>query len=74
MIDNLMIGLKITGLGMGIVFSIYVLSQKEKLCRQCKKAVFAIFSPQKAERTVELANLTNNIFAKFVIFKILVGF
>ena len=51
---------------LGIVFSIYVLSQKEKLCRQCKKAVFAIFSLQKAERTVELANLTNNIFAKFV--------
>lgn len=50
----------------GIVFSIYFLAQKEKLCRQCKKAVFAIFSTEKAQKTVELVNLTNNIFAKFV--------
>lgn len=51
---------------LGIVFSIYVLAQKEKLGRWSRNIVNALLKEEKANKTLELATLTNNVFTKFV--------
>ncbi|MDO4608054.1 MAG: AI-2E family transporter [Clostridia bacterium] len=51
---------------LGIVFAIYLLAQKEKLGKQCKKALYAIFNAQRAEKMLGFTSLTNNVFTKFV--------
>ena len=56
----------VVDLVLGIVFSIYVLSQKETLCRQSKKVVYSLLKPRVAKRTIDFAALTNSVFTKFV--------
>ena len=51
---------------LGIAFSLYVLAQKETLGRQFKKVIYALFDIKKADRFLELAALTDNVFTKFV--------
>ncbi len=51
---------------LGIAFSIYVLAQKEKLGRFARNTVNAIFSERRAQKTLELATLTNDVFTRFV--------
>lgn len=51
---------------LGIVFSIYVLAQKEKLGRQANKIIYALFRKEKAEKIIDFAVLTDDIFTKFV--------
>lgn len=51
---------------LGIVFSIYVLSKKEVLCRQAKKIVYALLKPRRAKRLVDFTALTNGVFTRFV--------
>lgn len=51
---------------LGIVFSIYILCQKENLCRQSKKIVKAFVKPGKSEKILDFASLTNKVFTKFV--------
>ena len=50
----------------GIAFSAYMLLQKEKLCQNAKKALFAFFSREKAETLISVGKLSNEMFAKFV--------
>lgn len=52
---------------LGIAFSVYMLFQKEKLCKQCKKMCLAIFSRDKAEYLISIGKLSNRIFSKFVL-------
>ena len=56
----------IIDLFLGIVFSVYILFQKENLCRQSKKIVKAFTKPEKAEKILDFASLTNKVFTKFV--------
>ena len=49
-----------------IIFSIYMLAQKEYLLRGCKKVIYAFLSNQKADKIIELSELINLTFAKFV--------
>ena len=56
----------VVDLVLGIVFAIYLLAQKEKLGNQIKRACLALFGKKRADRLIELAALTDNIFAKFV--------
>ena len=51
---------------LGIVFSIYVLLQKEDLGRQVKKLFRAYFSEKKVERIFYVLSLSSNIFSKYV--------
>ena len=51
---------------LGIVFSIYVLLQKEDLGRQVKKLFRAYFSEKKVERIFYILSLSSNIFSKYV--------
>ncbi|HIQ81331.1 MAG TPA: AI-2E family transporter [Candidatus Scatavimonas merdigallinarum] len=58
-------------LGMGIVVSVYLIGCKDKLIFQSKKLCYA-YVPQKAvPKVMEIADLSNNIFGKFVYGKIL---
>ena len=49
-----------------IIFSIYMLAQKEYLLRGCKKVIYAFLSNQKADKIIELSELINLTFAKCV--------
>lgn len=50
----------------GIVFSVYILFQKEKLSCQIKKILYAFFSEQRADTIISIASLANRTFANFL--------
>lgn len=49
-----------------IVFSIYVLLEKEKLSLQCKKLLYSYLPKKKAEWIVEVSKLSNKTFSNFL--------
>lgn len=51
---------------LAFVFSLYVLGQKETLMRQSRKAVNALLPQRWADKTMEVAALTNKTFSNFV--------
>ncbi len=51
---------------LGLVFAVYLLAQKEKLGLQVRRAANAILKPNRAQKMVDIAALTNDIFTKFV--------
>lgn len=51
---------------LGIVFSVYLLAQKEKLGKQTTKIVRALLPHDRAERLIDFTSLTNRVFTKFV--------
>ncbi len=55
----------------GIIFSVYFLFSKEKLCAQVKKTVYAFFKRSHASRMVRMTRLTKKTFEGFVIGKII---
>ena len=55
----------------GIIVSVYVMYGRETFSRQCKKIVYALFSPKKANLILHLGNKTNEIFGGFIIGKII---
>ncbi len=56
----------IIDIALGFVFAIYLLSQKEKLGNQLKRAVKAVLGVQRAEKIVDVTALTNSVFTKFI--------
>lgn len=50
----------------GIVFSIYILSQKEYILSGIKKILSAYLKPKTTNKIVEIAKLTNKTFTKFI--------
>lgn len=50
----------------GTVFSVYMLFQKESLCRNCRRIAFAFLSRKHAEYLISVGKLSNRIFARFV--------
>lgn len=48
------------------VFAIYILLQKEKLTRQCKRVMFAFMKKGKAEAALEVLSLTYKTFSSFL--------
>lgn len=50
----------------GIIFSIYMLSQKEYLVKCFKKIVYAYLNKEKANKVLEICSLSNKTFSKFV--------
>lgn len=55
----------------GIIVSVYLLASKEKLIRQLKKLVYAVFPDQYTGRLMQLAHVSNDIFGKFIIGRII---
>ncbi len=49
-----------------VFFSLYVLSQKEKIGRHLRRLLYAIRPKKKAEKIIAFANLTSDTFTKFV--------
>lgn len=49
-----------------IIFSIYMLSQKEYLLKGIKKIIYAIMNKKHADRLIEIGVLANKTFSKFV--------
>lgn len=56
----------VVDLVLGLVFSVYVLCQKENLGRQAKKIIKVTLKPEKADRFLYVTKITNKAFTKFV--------
>ena len=50
----------------GIVFSIYVLAQKDSLGTHAKKIIYAVFEKNKADWLMRIAKLSSKTFANFI--------
>lgn len=55
----------------GLIISIYLLFSKEKFSRQCKKMIYAIFSPSKANLILHITIKSDEMFGGFIIGKII---
>lgn len=56
----------ITNFFVGLVFALYILIDKENLCRQFKKLFNRILPKKKYERTLEILSLSNKTFTNFI--------
>jgi predicted PurR-regulated permease PerM len=56
----------VTNFFVGLVFALYILIDKENLCRQFKKLFNRILSKKKYERTLEIISLSNKTFTNFI--------
>lgn len=56
----------VTCFGIGLIFAIYILLQKETLGRQGKKVLHAFLSPKAAARFLDVAALTERTFSNFL--------
>ena len=56
---------------LGIIISIYMLIDKEKLCALIKKITYATFSKEWTLKLIDLTRRTNDTFGKFIIGKII---
>lgn len=52
---------------LGLVFAIYMLASKEKLIHQTKKVLYAFISSKKMKKLLEIGNISNDVFSKFII-------
>jgi len=50
----------------GLIFSFYILIQKEKLSRQVRQILYALLPLRGADRTLEVLRLTNRTFSSFL--------
>lgn len=56
----------LTNLCIGIIFSIYILAQKEKLGFQFRKLIYAYMPQRHADRLFEIGRLTHRTFSGFI--------
>lgn len=59
------VGGVVTGF-LGFVFSLYILMQKETLCRQTRRLTYAFLPERQADRLVRVASLSNRTFSSFL--------
>lgn len=52
--------------GIGFVFSCYILLQKERLAEQVKKALYAMFSEKRVQRILYICSLASRTFSSFI--------
>ncbi len=65
------LGGSVVDLLMILIISVYMLSGKERLCNQFKKATYAYFSKPRADKMVKLAGRSSDIFSGFIIGKLI---
>lgn len=51
---------------LGLIFAIYILSQKEKLISQVKALLLAVFGKKKSDKILDFFNIVSDSFAKFI--------
>ena len=56
----------LTNFFIGLVFSIYLLLQKEKLALQCRKALYALLREKTARHVIGICSLSQRIFSSFI--------
>lgn len=56
----------LTTIMLGVIFSIYILAQKEKLGTQFRKILYAYLPQGKADRITEIGHLTSRTFTGFI--------
>ena len=56
---------------LGIVVSLYLLSDKRKFLATGKKVLYGVLAPRHAEKTIKLLTRTQTIFSKFLVGKVL---
>lgn len=56
----------VTNVGIGFIFSCYILLQKEKLMVQSKKALYAIFPGKAVKYMLHVCKLANETFSSFI--------
>ena len=56
----------VVNFGVGFVFAIYILLQKEKLASQCKQLCYALLKEEKADEVVRIGKLADRIFSSFL--------
>lgn len=56
----------LTTIMLGVIFSIYILAQKEKLGTQFRKILYAYLPPGRADRITEIGHLTSKTFTGFI--------
>ncbi|EOR27675.1 MULTISPECIES: AI-2E family transporter [Clostridium] len=56
---------------LGIIVSVYLLIDKEKLCALSKKITYGLFSKEYADGIIELAHRSNYTFGRFIVGKII---
>lgn len=64
MVSNIIGG--VTTFVIGFTFSIYVLFQKEKLCRQAKQIMYALLPNKVTEKAFYIGKLSNQVFSSFL--------
>ena len=55
----------------GVIVSVYILFSKETFSSQCKKCIYAMFSPRHANFVLHLTTKSNEIFGGFIIGKLI---
>ena len=50
----------------GLIFSFYILLQKEKLARQGRQVLYALLAEQRADRVLEILRLSSRTFSSFL--------
>lgn len=55
----------------GFIIAVYVLTSKELFLGQCKKVLYAVLTPHRANVTLHIARKSNEIFGGFIIGKLL---
>lgn len=50
----------------GLVFSVYVLSSKEKIGKICKKMLYSILKKEQTDTILRVSKMTSSVFSKFV--------
>lgn len=56
----------VSNFAIGFVFSIYVLMQKEKLGRQVRRCIYALFHEKAADQILYISNLASRTFSNFL--------
>ncbi|ADL53757.1 protein of unknown function UPF0118 [Clostridium cellulovorans 743B] len=56
----------VVNFSLGLVFSIYLLLDKENLSKQCKKILYAFLPKEKVVSILEIASLANKTFSNFL--------
>lgn len=56
----------VTSFGIGLIFAIYILLQKENLGRQCRRFLYAFLPDKAADQVLRVARLTEATFSSFL--------
>lgn len=58
----------------GVMVSVYILADKERIVTSCKKMVYLLFNRKNSEKTIEITKIINTSFNKFFVGKAIDSF